>query len=550
MKAPQIRMASIRSVHHKLTDRIFAVPKLQREFVWDGGKAAALLDSIFKRMPVGTLLVWETRPQNYDLLRQSLHILPPFDPENPFGWFLVDGQQRLSVIHEAFAGGVRTNSSGRSIDFGRLCFVLEPSDDGDCPPRFAYRKPVPRRFIPIQDILSDSWHRRNKGATKSLFKKISECRRRILNYKLPIITMQSTDLEEVREVFLRINSQGMKISAADRAFARASKVDLRHLAHELRAGVRPEFHDIDFNAILQGFSFITPERELDVGQRSLEASISWWEKKIENDGQDSMFYDRWRAFRTAFQKAVDYVYEHFHVLHSGFLPSVNMLATLSVFFYDHPAAPNAHQAREIRKWFWSTGVGKRYSGRGHRQNQLSDVRFFQRLASTGRASFTFIDRVDPLEIARTEYTQQSAIANAYLCLLASNRPCYIANGRPIPATIFASRANRSDRHHIFPRQLLANNGLRHRDYNSLCNICLIVAEENQRFGAKRPDRYLAEHLDRKHFSRAMRSHLIPYDSNSGLWIKGVAKAYKRFSSDRLKEICRAFEKQADMKLFR
>ena len=42
-----------------------------------------------------------------------------------------------------------------------------------------------------------------------------------------------------------------------------------------------------------------------------------------------------------------------------------MLATLSVFFFHHQGQPNAYQAGEIRKWFWATGVVKRYSGAGY-----------------------------------------------------------------------------------------------------------------------------------------------------------------------------------------
>jgi uncharacterized protein with ParB-like and HNH nuclease domain len=67
--------------------------------VWNGTRAAALLDSIFPGMPIGSILVWETKSRSYDLLRQNLNILPPFDTSNRKGWFLIDGQQRLSVIH-------------------------------------------------------------------------------------------------------------------------------------------------------------------------------------------------------------------------------------------------------------------------------------------------------------------------------------------------------------------------------------------------------------------------------------------------------------------
>ena len=35
----------------------FAIPKLQREFVWDGPKAAKLFESILAHMPVGVVMI-------------------------------------------------------------------------------------------------------------------------------------------------------------------------------------------------------------------------------------------------------------------------------------------------------------------------------------------------------------------------------------------------------------------------------------------------------------------------------------------------------------
>lgn len=174
MKPPRIQMLSIQRLHHKLRQRVFAVPKLQREFVWNGARAAALLDSVYHSMPIGSILVWETKSRGYDLLRQNLNILPPFDTGNRTGWFLIDGQQRLSVLHKAFEWRERENSSGQAIDFGRLSFVLDPGDskDGSEPARFAYRKPIARQYTAVQDILATDWKRRLRGYTKPLLKKI------------------------------------------------------------------------------------------------------------------------------------------------------------------------------------------------------------------------------------------------------------------------------------------------------------------------------------------------------------------------------------------
>lgn len=54
----------------------FAIPRLQREFVWDGPKAAKLFDGIHAHMPIGVVMVWETGEGGwYPIVPQRLVIL-------------------------------------------------------------------------------------------------------------------------------------------------------------------------------------------------------------------------------------------------------------------------------------------------------------------------------------------------------------------------------------------------------------------------------------------------------------------------------------------
>src|SRR5688500_17810018 len=83
---------------------IFAIAELQREFVWSPRKACLLLDSIYRNYPVGAVMVWQTGRRNEGQLRKRLHILPHFDPSNREIYFLIDGQQRLSVLWNVLSG--------------------------------------------------------------------------------------------------------------------------------------------------------------------------------------------------------------------------------------------------------------------------------------------------------------------------------------------------------------------------------------------------------------------------------------------------------------
>src|SRR3954464_2438850 len=109
MKPSELMKWRISKLHHLLLKRCFAVPKLQRNFVWDPGRAAKLLDSIYRDMPIGSLFVWEMDRKSAHLIRQATNVLPSFDGANKHVWFVIDGQQRLSVIYQAFEAEVRPN---------------------------------------------------------------------------------------------------------------------------------------------------------------------------------------------------------------------------------------------------------------------------------------------------------------------------------------------------------------------------------------------------------------------------------------------------------
>jgi uncharacterized protein with ParB-like and HNH nuclease domain len=103
---------------------IFAVPELQREFVWNARKACDLLHSIHSNYPIGTILVWKTGRRNEGQLRKQLHILPHFNPANRDIYFLIDGQQRLSVLWHLLRGQAAsvTNSARKEVNFGAVFF--------------------------------------------------------------------------------------------------------------------------------------------------------------------------------------------------------------------------------------------------------------------------------------------------------------------------------------------------------------------------------------------------------------------------------------------
>jgi uncharacterized protein with ParB-like and HNH nuclease domain len=118
MKSPQFFTTRTMQLYTHLCEGEFAVPKLQRAFVWNGRKAAMLRDSIYREMPSGSLTIWDTSNRNKKLLRHTLHILPPCKDQRRV-WFVLDGQQRLSVLYGIFERGDADSGGRVTLDFNR-----------------------------------------------------------------------------------------------------------------------------------------------------------------------------------------------------------------------------------------------------------------------------------------------------------------------------------------------------------------------------------------------------------------------------------------------
>lgn len=87
MKDIIVKKYSVKQLWKRCEEGLFAIPEIQREFVWDMKKACTLLDSIYRQLPIGSLLIWQTKADRRNLLRHAQKILPEFNYQNRNIWF-------------------------------------------------------------------------------------------------------------------------------------------------------------------------------------------------------------------------------------------------------------------------------------------------------------------------------------------------------------------------------------------------------------------------------------------------------------------------------
>lgn len=547
MKSITVKRFSIKQLWKLCDDAVFAVPEVQREFVWDPKRASNLLDSITRQLPIGCLLVWRTSSDRKHLLRQAQEILPPHDSRNKDIWFLIDGQQRLSVLYRAKHGHEVRNDRGRSLNFSKLCLSFDQRSES----RFQFvRKPSVKLHIPVVDLFGQQWRRKLRHLSQGKFREAEKVRACITKYSIPVIFIKTTDVDEIREVFLRINSGGLRISKADRAFSKAARLDLRRLVKEMRGTLPAGFDELDPRIIQAAMALIMGQKE--TSSKAVESVLSRLEhEEIENGKVSTQFTRDWKNISICIQKAVDHLRGGLGLPNASFLPSDLMVPVLAYFFHaNNRAQPSARQRREIRKWFWATAVGSRYAGRGYYANIRHDIDFFQQLGKNHQGKFALVDMISADNIRRVDYRTSGSLGAALFLLLVHAKPRYLENGDEMLIDETAALGNRKDKHHIFPKALLIRHGFTNREANSLTNICYIVAEENQSIGSKKPCVYLEDYRRRKYFGSVMRGHLIPHRREDAIWSRNIRASYRQFQRERLELICAEFNRVAGMKLFR
>src|SRR2546423_6301259 len=197
-----------------------ALPDIQRPFVWQAGKVRALFDSMYKGFPVGYLLFWET---GVDTGARQIGVDAKAAVPN---YLIVDGQQRLASLFAVMTGAkvLRDDYSEAQV---RIAF--RPAAATFAVADAAIEKDP--EFIPN---ISALWQPGGKKATTRAYPKAVGARRDIDDaeeerledaidrlydlqyYPFKVAELSSAaDEEQVAEIFVRINSEGVTLIQAD-----------------------------------------------------------------------------------------------------------------------------------------------------------------------------------------------------------------------------------------------------------------------------------------------------------------------------------------------
>ena len=539
-----------------------ALPDIQRPFVWKNSKIRDLFDSMYKGFPVGYFLFWENTKET-GVKQIGIEV----KQHSTAARLIVDGQQRLTSLYAVFRGKkvMDANYKERQIEIS-----FRPRDG-----KFEVADAAIRRDPEWIPNISELWA--DGKSSYTLVKKfLAQVREKVdltdeeeeaiahnldrlfdlRKYPFTALEIASTvDEEQVSDIFVRINSEGVKLNQADfiltllsvfwedgrrelEDFCRASRVVASgpNKTSPFNHFIQPDPDQLLRVAVAFGFGRgrlksvyqILRGKDPETGKYTAERRDAQFD--ILKSAQESVLnLTHWHQFLSA-------------LIGAGFrsreMISSNNALLFSYAFYlmgrVRYQVPEHILQKAIGRWFFAVTLTGRYTSSPETVLDADLARF--RTVLKGEDFLEILDGIlrsvltnDFWEISLPASLDSSSARNPELFayVAAQNKlaaPVLFSHKsvRDLIDPAIQSKKKALERHHLFPRAYLERIGIEERrTINQMANYALLEWPENLDISDAAPEMYVPKIAARfKHDEwQAMQEHhalpegwaKMPYD---------------------------------------
>lgn len=528
-----------------------ALPDIQRPFVWSSAKTRDLFDSMYRGYPVGTLMFWETGAE------VGTRQVGGGDELTVPKLLIVDGQQRLTSLFAVITG---REVLTKSYENRRIKLAFRPGDASFEVTDAAIEKDP--EFIPDITAL---WESGYKSTVRSFMHRLGDSRgeelshheqdwlegridrvRDLRDFRFQVIVLGSAaDEEQVADIFVRINSEGVQLNQADFILTLMSvhwEKGRRQLEEFARAAVDPTVKGpspknafLDPTAVqllraavglgfrrgrLQTVYNLLRGKDLETGEISAERRTEQFERL--SGAQDDVVNElNWHEFLKA-------------IGHAGFR-SRRMITSDNAIIYtyilwligrrdfglDHDTLRGV-----IGRWFFMAHTTGRYTSSPESQIESDLGRISDLPAGDGAAFCAELDRIVRANFTGDYWTislptrldtssPRSPVLYAYWAALNLLDAEVLLSDIKIRTLMDPGVAAPKglERHHLFPRGFLAAQGVTStRVVNAIANMAFIDWPENAAIKAADPGEYwprMAAEIDPERLKRQAYWHALP-----------------------------------------
>ena len=480
-----------------------ALPTFQRGYVWNREQVRGLMNSLYRRHPIGSLLVWITRTEGVEVRGDAAS-------GNGTIQLLLDGQQRVTTLYGIIHGKPPAFFDGNAKTFTGLQFHLlnetfefyQPSRMLDDPMWIDVTELIRRGIGPYVIKLSampdlsisfdEAVNRLNAIATVGR-----------IDLHFDEVTGEDKSIDVVVDIFNRVNSGGTKLSKGDLALAKicAGWPEARDEMKE-RLG-KWEGAGFNFkldwllrciNTILTGEALFAALEKVNVAQFK--------------DGLD-------RAEK-AIDSLLNLISSRLGLDHDRVLGSRYSFPVLARFLDENGGGFGSDVDQgKLLYWYINTMLWGRYSGSTESMLNQDLGLIENREDGLDRLIDQLRQQRGDLSVKPEDFLGWSRSARFYPLLYMLSRVQGARDwgtGVKLSAQMLGAMGQLHV-HHIFPKSLLYKAGHSRPDVNSLANLTFLTGITNQNVSNRDPAEYMPEYLA-KH-AGAVESHWMPVDPE--LW---------------------------------
>ncbi|WP_439674010.1 GmrSD restriction endonuclease domain-containing protein [Embleya sp. MST-111070] len=509
-----------------------ALPELQRPFVWKATQVRDLFDSMYKGFPVGSLLFWLTGAEPG--ARQIGTNIKDHAPRA----LVVDGQQRLTALYAVLTGEPVLRGD---YSTGRIRIAFRPADATfavtdaaiEKDPEYladvstlwqpGNRKPTIRRFI---DGLTEKREldQDERDRLETALEELHDLNKSTFK----VVELDADiDEEQVAEIFVRINSEGVKLNQADfiltlmSVYWPAGRVELERFCRDAREPVLTGASPFNWYIRPEADQLLRVTTTLALRRAVLKQVYTILRGRDPETGKPSadLRKVRFAGLQAAQERVLDLTnwHEFLQCLErAGYRGSKMISSDNAVLFsylmwligrVDHQV-PLDRLRESIARWFFMAQLTSRYSGsfetrveqdlnRLHAVPSGDAAAYLAVLDRTVEATFTpdfwSITLPNSLEASGAKSPAQLAYVAALNVLdaeplLSTTR----VRSRMDPAVLTKKGI---ERHHLFPRNHLKKTGVNDTQrINQVANMALVEWHDNIEISDRPPADYWPSEL--------------------------------------------------------
>ncbi|MCY3674567.1 MAG: DUF262 domain-containing protein [Rhodobacteraceae bacterium] len=514
--------ATVEELVNSIKQGKIRLPEMQRGYVWPATRVRDLLDSLYRDYPSGTILLWET---DSDVPQQEFAIKQQ-DSSSLNHRLLLDGQQRLTSLSAVIRGEpvyvrgrkrpieilfnlnhpddlsvvTEVDENNREVDgliedetdsntdelqarIEKMAFVISTKQLANLP-----------HWVKVSDVFktdSNLGFLKKAGSSnlddpqaEKFFKRLDKLRSiKKYFYRLDVLE-KSLSYDEVTEIFVRVNSLGVKLRGSDLAMAQISSK--WHGSLETFQGFQKECEQ-------DGFKL-----DLGIFLRNLVAFATGY-SRFETVGRLSQpqLEEAWKQSVKGMQYALNFLKNKNNVgIESpALLSSPYLIIALAYFGYKCDYMPGSED-EGLARWALLTNAKGRYS-RGSSVTILDqDLAILRDGGGVGKLLDQLRQQVGRLAIEPGELegrNQNSALFKT-MFLAFRDGGAKDWDSKIGIALDNSGKQHRLEIHHLFPKGVLKDGTYTTREVNDIANLAFIGGRTNRKIGSTPPEDYFPDFI--------------------------------------------------------